>query len=215
MKVGERWDWWQWRHVPVYLPIPIMLNGQISYSSPTVRFTGNIDAKWENPQSDPKDFGEENSPIALTEVPKGIVKLAGNWAPNIGRPAGIEFQMTSNPQGNAPHVTIQLTINYGDQKLSGTIAGTPDIRNNQSYGFKSGNLDMTHSPSNFKVRVSAERGKPVSGQIVDAQGQKVADIGEARNLGLPDFGSALIVKYTDGTFETLESLLPRSRLGRK
>jgi len=213
VKVGERWDWWQWQYrpKPIYLPIPTTLNGQVSYSSPTVRFTGNIDAKWENPQSDPKGFGEEDSPVALAEVPKGTVKLAGNWAPNIGRPAGIEFQMTSNPQGNAPHATIQLTINYGDQRLSGTITGTLDIRNNQSYGFKSGNLEMTHTPSNFKVQVSGERDKPVRGQIVTAQGTKVADIGEARNLGLPDFGSALIVKYTDGTFETLESVLPRSR----
>jgi hypothetical protein len=30
---------------------------------------------------------------------------------------------------------------------------------------------------------------------------------EARNLGLPDLGRAWIVKYTDGSFETLEPLL--------
>jgi len=212
VKVG---DWWQWKYITVYLPIPTTLNGQVSYSSPTVQFNGSIDAKWENPQSDPKDFGGEDSPVALVEVPKGTVKLAGNWVPKIGRPAGIQVNFTSNPTGNAPHVSIQLTINYGDQKLSGTITGTLDIKNNQSYGFKSWNLDMTHTPSNFKVQVSWERGKPVSGKIVTAKGQKVADIGEARNLGLPDLGSAWIVKYTDGTFETLESVLPRSRLGRK
>ena len=117
---------------------------------------------------------------------------------------------------------MNLTINYGDQKLAGTITGTLDIAtvNGQqvSKGFKSGNLDMTHTPSNFKVQVSWERDKPVSGKIVTAQGQKVADIGEAKSLGLP-LGSALVVKYTDTdgkvTFETLESVLPRSRLGRK
>jgi hypothetical protein len=149
------------------------------------------------------------------EVPKGTVKLAGNWVPKIGRPAGVDLQMTSNPQGNAPHASIQLTINYGDQKLAGTIKGTLDIRGNQSYGFKSGNLDMTHTPSNFKVQVSWERDKPVSGKIVTEKGQKVADIGEARNLGLSDLGDVLIVKYSDNTFETLESVLPRSRLSRK
>jgi 5-hydroxyisourate hydrolase-like protein (transthyretin family) len=218
VKVGERWDWWQWKYITVYLPIPTTLNGQVSYSSPTVQFNGSIDAKWENPQSDPKDFGGEDSPVALVEVPKGTVKLAGNWVPKIGRPAGIQVNFTSNPTGNAPQVQMNLTINYGDQKLSGTITGTLDIRGNQSYGFKSGNLDMTHTPSNFKVQVSWERGKPVSGKIVTAQGQKVADIGEAKSLGLP-LGSALVVKYTDTdgkvTFETLESVLPRSRLGRK
>jgi hypothetical protein len=218
VKVGERWDWWQWKYITVYLPIPTTLNGQVSYSSPTVQFNGSIDAKWENPQSDPKDFGGEDSPVALVEVPKGTVKLAGNWVPKIGRPAGIQVNFTSNPTGNAPQVQMNLTINYGDQKLAGTITGTLDIRGNQSYGFKSGNLDMTHTPSNFKVQVSWERDKPVSGKIVTAQGQKVADIGEAKSLGLP-LGSALVVKYTDTdgkvTFETLESVLPRSRLGRK
>jgi hypothetical protein len=208
VKVGEK-------SITVYLPIPTTLNGQVSYSSPTVQFNGSIDAKWENPQSDPKDFGGEDSPVALVEVPKGTVKLAGNWVPKIGRPASIQVNFTSNPTGNAPQVQMNLTIKYGDQKLAGTITGTLDIKNNQSYGFKSGNLDMTHTPSNFKVQVSWERDKPVSGKIVTAQGQKVADIGEARNLDLPDLGDVLIVKYSDNTFETLESVLPRSRLGRK
>jgi hypothetical protein len=219
VKVGERWDRWQWKSITVYLPIPTTLNGQVSYSSPTVQFNGSIDAKWENPQSDPKDFGGEDSPVALVEVPKGTVKLAGNWVPKIGRPAGIDLQMTSNPQGNASHVSIQLTINYGDQKLAGTITGILDIAtvNGQqvSKGFKSGNLDMTHTPSNFKVQVSGQKGQAGAGTIKTADGTKVADIGEAENLGLRDLGSAWIVKYADGTFETLESVLPRSRLGRK
>jgi hypothetical protein len=154
--------------------------------------------------------------VPLAQIQKGSSSLQGNWTPKIGRPAGIQVNFISNPTGT-PQVQMNLTI-YGDQKLAGTITGTLDIRGNQSYGFKSGNLDMTHTPSNFKVQVSWERGKPVSGKIVTAQGQKVADIGEAKSLGLP-LGSALVVKYTDTdgkvTFETLESVLPRSRLGRK
>jgi hypothetical protein len=218
VKVGERWDWWQWKYITVYLPIPTTLNGQVSYSSPTVQFNGSIDAKWENPQSDPKDFGGEDSPVALVEVPKGTVKLAGNWVPKIGRPAGIQVNFISNPTGT-PQVQMNLTINYGDQKLAGTITGTLDIAtvNGQqvSKGFKSGNLDMTHTPSNFRVQVSGQKGQAGAGTIKTADGTKVADIGEARNLGLPDLGRAWIVKYTDGTFETLESVLPRSRLSRK
>jgi len=48
----------------------------------------------------------------------------------------------------------------------------------------------------------------VTGSIKKSDGTKVADIGEAIELGVPDLGHAGIVKYTDGTFETLESLLP-------
>jgi len=189
------------------------VQGNLQYQSDTLTFTGSVSCNWENEEV--LGFGSEWSPVQISEVPKGSFILQGNWTPKVGRPAGVDLQMTSNPQGNAPHASIQLTINYGDQKLSGTITGMLDIRGNQSYGFKSGNLDMTHTPSNFKVQVSWERDKPVSGKIVTEKGQKVADIGEARNLGLPDLGDALIVKYSDNTFETLESVLPRSRLSRK
>jgi hypothetical protein len=180
------------------------VQGNLQYQSDTLTFTGSVSCNWENEEV--LGFGSEWSPVQISEVPKGSFILQGNWTPKVGRPAGIDLQMTSNPQGNAPHVSIQLTINYGDQKLSGTIKGILDIAtvNGQqvSKGFKSGNLDMTHTPSNFKVQVSWERGKPVSGKIVTEKGQKVADIGEARNLGLPDLGNVLIVKYADGTFET-------------
>jgi hypothetical protein len=193
--------------------VPRRLSGQVRYTSPTLQFSGSVNAQWENLNL--SGFGKENAPVPLAQIQKGSSSLQGNWTPKIGRPAGIQVNFTSNPTGNAPQVQMNLTINYGDQKLAGTITGTLDIRGNQSYGFKSGNLDMTHTPSNFKVQVSWERDKPVSGKIVTAQGQKVADIGEARNLGLPDLGDALIVKYSDNTFETLESVLPRSRLSRK
>jgi hypothetical protein len=193
------------------------VQGNLQYQSDTLTFTGSVSCNWENEEV--LGFGSEWSPVQISEVPKGSFILQGNWTPKVGRPAGVDLQMTSNPQGSAPHVSIQLTINYGDQKLAGTIAGTLDIAtvNGQqvSKGFKSGNLDMTHTPSNFKVQVSGQKGQAGTGTIKKADGTKVADIGEARNLGLPDLGSAWIVKYADGTFETLESVLPRSRLGRK
>ena len=216
VKVGERWNWWHWEYEPVYRPIPRKLSGQINYSSPTLQFSGSVNANWENMQGpEPEGFGEDKKPVALSLVPKGTFVLDGSWRPNIGRPAGINLQLTSNPQGLEPQVQVQLTLNYGDQQLSGTIKGTLDIRNGQSYGFKSGDLDMTHTPSKFKVKVSKQKDQPVSGQILTDGNQKVADIGEARNLGLPDLGSAVIVKYTDGTFETLESILPRSRMSQR
>jgi hypothetical protein len=193
--------------------VPRRLSGQVRYTSPTLQFSGSVNAQWEN--LNPSGFGKESAPVPLAQIQKGSSSLQGNWTPKIGRPAGIQVNFTSNPTGNAPQVQMNLTINYGDQKLSGIITGTLDIRGNQSYGFKSGNLDMTHTPSNFRVQVSGQKGQAGAGTIKTADGTKVADIGEAENLGLRDLGSAWIVKYADGTFETLESVLPRSRLGRK
>jgi hypothetical protein len=197
--------------------VPRRLSGQVRYTSPTLQFSGSVNAQWEN--LNPSGFGKEDAPVPLAQIQKGSSSLQGNWTPKIGRPAGIQVNFISNPTGNAPQVQMNLTINYGDQKLAGTITGTLDIAtvNGQqvSKGFKSGNLDMTHTPSNFKVQVSGQKGQAGTGTIKKADGTKVADIGEARNLGLPDLGRAWIVKYTDGTFETLESVLPRSRLSRK
>jgi hypothetical protein len=180
--------------------VPRQLSGQVRYTSLTLQFSGSVNAQWEN--LNPSGFGEENAPVPLAQIQKGSSSLQGNWTPKIGRPAGIQVNFTSNPMGNAPQVQMNLTINYGDQKLAGTITGTLDIRGNQSYGFKSGNLDMTHTPSNFKVQVSGQKGQAGTGTIKKADGTKVADIGEVKNLDLSDLGRAWIVKYTDGSFET-------------
>jgi hypothetical protein len=190
---------------------PRRLSGQVRYTSPTLQFSGSVNAQWEN--LNPSGFGEENAPVPLAQIQKGSSSLQGNWTPKVGRPAGIQVNFISNPTGT-PQVQMNLTINYGDQKLSGTITGTLDIRGNQSYGFKSGNLDMTHTPSNFKVQVSGQKGQAgIAGAIKTADGTKVADIGEARNLGLPDLGGAWIVKYSDNTFETLETPAALHRWG--
>jgi hypothetical protein len=171
--------------------VPRQLSGQVRYTSLTLQFSGSVNAQWEN--LNPSGFGEENAPVPLAQIQKGSSSLQGNWTPKIGRPAGIQVNFTSNPMGNAPQVQMNLTINYGDQKLAGTITGTLDIRGNQSYGFKSGNLDMTHTPSNFKVQVSGQKGQAGTGTIKKADGTKVADIGEVKNLGLSDLGRAWIV----------------------
>jgi hypothetical protein len=66
---------------------------------------------------------------------------------------------------------------------------------------------MTHSPSGMKVEIAGEWDQAPVGTIKTASGTKIADLGEARALGVSDLGDAGIVKYRDGTFETLQSLL--------
>jgi len=180
--------------------LPRKLEGQLVYTSPSLTFQGTVNLFYEG-------LGATTS---SEQVKFNLTTLSGGWTPSVGSPLKVSIKLNSDSQ----KLHMDLTLNYGNQKLEGAIDGNWEHVGNEAE-IKSGTLNMTHSPSNFKVQVSAESGKPVSGQIVTAQGQKVADIGEARNLDLPDLGSALIVKYTDGTFETLESVLPRSRLSRK
>ncbi len=196
---------------------PKTVKGQLSYTSPTLTFNGSIDFSWENPTQDvhPGEYGDDFAPIPLASAPKWTSTLQGSMTPKVGTPANINLQVNSNPQGQEPQVQITLTLGHGTQKLSGNLTGTLKIEGQQSKGFKAFALNMTHSPSNFKVQVSGQQGQPVAGSITKADGTKVADIGEARNLGLPDLGSEIIVKYTDGTFETLQSVIPRSRLSRR
>jgi hypothetical protein len=100
---------------------PRRLSGQVRYTSPTLQFSGSVNAQWEN--LNPSGFGEENAPVPLAQIQKGSSSLQGNWTPKIGRSAGIQVNFTSNPMGNAPQVQMNLTINYGDQKLAGTSQG--------------------------------------------------------------------------------------------
>jgi len=179
--------------------LPKKLVGQLNYSSPSLTFQGSINAFFEGLGSD-----------TPSEQVKFTLSLSGDWKPNVGSPLSVSINTNSTSQ----KIHMDVTLKQGDQQLKGAFDGV--WTGGDEPQIASAELNLTHSPSNFKVKVSQKSGQPVSGQILTAQGTKVADIGEAKNLGLPDLGSTLIVKYTDGTFETLESILPsRSRVTRR
>jgi hypothetical protein len=179
--------------------LPRKLEGQLVYTSPSLTFQGTANL-----------FYEGLGATAPSEQVKLNFTLNGDWKPSVGSPLNVSVKLESTSQT----LSMNVSLKYGEQKLEGTLAGNW-VYVGEEAEIESATMKLTHSPSNFKVEVTIQEGQPATGTIKTPQGQKVADIGEARNLGLPNLGDVLIVKYSDGTFETLESVLPRSRLGRK
>lgn len=186
--------------------LPKTASATVQYRSPQMTFQGNMSGRWDNPRD------MSTPPQRREEVPKGQFSFAGNLTPRYGSPASVEITLTSNPDGAAPEVSLTLTLRYGAESITGTVKGTLNISNgglDRHTPFQPIELSLIHSPSNFQLEARAvgDRNRNVSGSIKKPSGESVAQIGRARDLGLPDFGDALIVKYSDGSFETLSSLL--------
>jgi hypothetical protein len=94
--------------------------------------------------------------------------------------------------------------------MEGTVRGTLKVQGGMVDTrslFGTGSIQMSHSPSGFQIQLTVAEDGTVSGSIKKSDGSQVAQIGNAHNLGLPDLGDQAIIKYSDGTFETLASLM--------
>ena len=135
--------------------LPRKVEGQLAYTSSSLTFQGTVSLFY-------KGLGATTS---SEQVKASITTLNGNWTPSVGTPLKVSVKLTSDSQ----KLHMDLTLNYGNQKLEGVIEGNWEHVGNEAK-VKSGTLNLTHSPSNFKVTVSWESEKPVSGQIANAQG---------------------------------------------
>lgn len=172
-------------------PFPRRLSGGVSYTSPSLTFNGTAEAFWESPGA------------SGAERLRGTLTLQGDWTPRVGIPGRVSIQGNSTSQG----LQITLNLTHGTQALQGTFTGRWDVE--EVGAIQEGTLSLTHSPSGFRVQLGGQKDQPPTGSITTAAGEKVADIGGARNLGLAELGEEPIVKYTDNSFETLKSILPR------
>ncbi len=189
--------------------VPKKITATVSYTSPVVKFTGSIEGTWQNPElpfplDEPYDF------IPVNRFPRGSLTFNGSMEPAVGRPASVEFTLNLAPTANSPTATLNLTVQYATESLSGTARGNFKVQNgaiSRHEWFSSTEASFTHRPSNF-VLTLRRTSDGLSGDIKKPDNTTVAQIGEARNLGLPDLGDTHIVKYNDNTFETLALLAP-------
>lgn len=179
------------------------LSGKLEFASNRLSLNGEVNGTWENP----KPFSQ-NPAEWLSTFPDGTISIKGNMTPAIGKRAGVDVTI-KNKSSRAPTsmVTVTATFSYGDESMSfnGQITLAEDAVGVYS---SETTLTMTHRPSGMKVEISGGRNKSLTGTIKKSDGTKVADIGEAQALGVAELGDVGIVKYSDGTFETLASLLP-------
>lgn len=128
--------------------------------------------------------------------------------PAIGKPAAVDITMESKPRDATPKTTVTATFSYGNESMA--FNGQTMLAEDAVDGVhpSTTTLTMTHRPSGIKVEISGEWDQPFTGNIKMENGALIADIGEAQALGISELGHTGIVKYVDGTFETLQSLLP-------
>lgn len=185
--------------------VPRQLSAQVEYHAENLVFSGQASANWENRLAETEDV------VRREEFPRGSFSFRGNVQPPIGRPSGIQLVISSRPMDSTPKVTLSLSLTHGAESLEGqfevllrVVGGMIDMRDQT---FQSGTLTMTHRPSGFIVNLTVDGNENASGTIKQPNGTVVAQIGSAQALGIPDLGDTPIVKYSDGSFETLASLL--------
>ncbi|MGC8784521.1 MAG: hypothetical protein ACP5RN_09060 [Armatimonadota bacterium] len=179
------------------------LQGKMTFASDRLSLSGEVSGTWNNPVP----FGQISSAgYRLSTYPEGNIRIKGNMTPAIGKPAAVDIAITSTPKASPPKVTVSATFSYGDERMQTSVemvlAEYPD-----GVQPASETISMSHSPSGMRVQMTGGDNQPVTGSIQKSDGTKVADIGEAMELGIQELGRVGIVKYVDGTFETLQSLL--------
>jgi len=186
--------------------LPKTVKGTLHFEGTTLEsLDGSLNASWDNPANNLK-LG--TSPAS--DYPKGTLTVSGNARPKFGVPMSLDIAITSD--NTVTNGTVSTTVKLNTVNgLGGQVGGTIVM----AYPVGAGNViqdelkltvSLTHSPSGQKLALAQQPGGNPSGTITTGSGTKVADIGPASSLGLPDLGSVLIVKYIDGTFETLASL---------
>jgi hypothetical protein len=181
------------------------LSGRMNFASERLTLSGEISGTWDNPVP----FGQiSQAGHRLSTYPKGTIRINGNMTPSIGKPAAVDITIATRPDASPPKDTVSATFTYGAESMQASMEMLLEANEVDGVYPASATFTMTHSPSGMKVEIAGGRNQPPIGTIKNASGTKIADIGEARDLGVPDLGDVGIVKYRDGTFETLQSLLP-------
>ncbi|GIV15506.1 MAG: hypothetical protein KatS3mg022_0941 [Armatimonadota bacterium] len=181
------------------------LQGKLTFASDRLSLSGEVNGTWNNPVT----FKQiPSAGHQLSTFPEGTIRIKGNMTPAIGKPAAVDITIASTPKASPPKTTMNATFSYGNESMQTSVemvlAEYPD-----GVHPASGTISMSHSPSGMRIQVTGGDNQPVTGSIQKSDGTKVADIGEAIELGIQELGHTGIVKYVDGTFETLQSLLPQ------
>lgn len=180
---------------------PSAVSGAVSYTSPVVTFTGNMNGTWDN-------AGSTGSSVA--SFPKASVHVVGTLTPKNGTATAVDTTLASDNTVVNNTVTATLTVtsmSYGSENLKGTAKEVFAVQNNVVQSNPTVSVNLTHSPSNQVVQLSGPA-NALSGTIKTSSGTTVAQIGNATDLQLGDLGSVTVIKYSDNTFETALSLLP-------
>ena len=163
-------------------------------------YSGDVQVDWSNPQplSNWDRLGG-----SLDTLPEGTIGFSGQFQAQNARPVVIESLVARlEPTATPPAVRISSSFKRDQQ----TVSAEWESRLTPQGDIGLSSLVANYSPSNLRLAVTVS-GSRVTGSIVRLpEEERLADVGNARLLGLPDLGDTVVVRYRDNTFEALDSL---------
>lgn len=184
--------------------LPTSLKGQLSYQGPKLTVSGTADCVWQNPVLEPLQL-----PTPVADFPKATITVSGRVQPTVGQPMEASLQLTFDNTVVQGTVKVSLQISgllALGERVSGSVTAALPVLDGMVQDDGTLTAGFTHS-SGMVVAMSVQAHQDATGTIKSAAGTVVGQIGPGSQLGLPDLGSTAIVKYSDGSFETLGSLL--------
>lgn len=197
--------------------LPDTIRGTATYNSSVLHYVGTLDVKWNNPAEN------VNGANAASRFPLGTAHYTGDLRPVVGSPSFIDMTLQSSiPAGadinNGATITVKLSLNRlafpkvnGGEVLTGTIAAAMATAAGKVLPNPVVTADIKHQPTGFAVNIHTLANSGIVGTIMNGT-TKLAEIGRASDLGMPELGTGVIIKYVDGTFETAVSILPYMNL---
>jgi hypothetical protein len=184
--------------------VPSKIQGAVNFTGTDLAFAGNVDGTWNNPTGNKIEKG-----MAIADFPSGSLRFVGNLTPQFGTPSSVDLTLTSSHTTTAGTVSLAVTnLAFGDESIRGSITAVYDASDGTVQGNPNVTVDLTESPTGVKLTASGPV-KTLAGTIVKGT-TTLANIDKAGNLGLGDLGAdTIIIKYTDNTFETASSILPK------
>lgn len=183
--------------------LPSTAQGQLTYTSPQLGFQGSVQGTWTNPSLNTG---------TIAGFPQGNLHLTGSLTPmSTGVLYAADVLLSGSVNGTNGVGTLKLnSIKLGTQTLNGTITATYPSVNGKIDSSQATYLgSMTQQPTGVQLNLSGKATNLTGTLTVGGSGTtKIADIGSAKTLGLIELGNATIIKYTDNTFESAESILP-------
>jgi hypothetical protein len=186
---------------------PTKLDADISFSSSAFALAGTVTSAW---TSLPTSLNQTH-PTPVSSYPVGSVTIKGQLQPSSGLLGTLDSTLVFATSSTAATATFTInSLGYEGETLSGKIvSSTPVVAGNLDKP-TTVTVDLNETPNSLKVHLASDTSGAITGWIAsESGGAHLADIGKAGDLGLSELGAnTVIIKYSDGTFETAASILP-------
>ncbi len=176
------------------------VSGSINFVGPTMTLTGSASGSWSNPST---SWG------TVANFPNLNFHVAGALTSIHGFNTSLDMTLTSSNTGANPTMTLTLAkLAYGPETLTGTVQAVFDVEGTDVDTTPTITANMNLAPESLAMTMSG-KGSAMTGTL--SHGGVVAG-----HIGYSDTGDTLVtgidkqmvIKYADGTFETVASVLP-------